>query len=201
MNPMNKATLTLSLCALVLGSCGSSRGPYSDSGSKQRNIELGENTYQKALKVIDTDLDAAEKLLREALGYDLYHGSAHNNLGVLFLKKGHLYDAAEEFEWARKLLPGHPEPRINIAITLDRGGKYADALDAARTALEVRPGNLAAVRTLAYIQINHGLTDEQTIAHLDTIVMRTVDDKWRIWAEKNRDLLRNKQLTQTIIQP
>jgi hypothetical protein len=50
----------------------------------------------------------------EALSADLFFGLAHNNLGVLYLKEDKLYEAANEFEWARKLMPGHPDPRMNL---------------------------------------------------------------------------------------
>jgi len=48
----------------------------------------------------------AETLLRRALTADLYHGPAHNNLGVLYLTQGKLFEAAGEFEWARGELAG-----------------------------------------------------------------------------------------------
>jgi len=185
----------------LLAGCGSARGPYSDDGSQHRDIAKAERIYQEALAVIDDDATAAEKLLRDAMGFDLYHGPAHNNLGVLLLKQGRLYDAAEEFEWARKLLPGFPEPRVNLAITLERGGKHADAIDAARTALEVRPGHLVALQTLTYIQVNQAMTDEQTVANLDSIVARTVDPLWRSWAEMHRDRLQQADRLQTLLQP
>lgn len=189
----------LSLTFLV--GCGSARGPYSDDGSAHRDIAKAERVYQEALAVIDKDATAAEKLLRDAMGFDLYHGPAHNNLGVLLLKQGRLYDAAEEFEWARKLLPGFPEPRVNLAIALERGGKHADAIDAARTALEVRPGNLPALQTLTYIQVNQAMTDDHTLANLDRIVARSVDPLWRTWAELHRDRLQQTDGVQTLLQP
>jgi predicted Zn-dependent protease len=105
---------------------------------------------------------------------------------VLLLGEGRLYDAAEEFEWARKLLPGHPEPRVNLAITLERGGKHGDAIEAARTALEIRPGHLGAIQTLAWIQIREGLQDKSTAEYLDTIVARAEDPTWREWAGTQR---------------
>jgi len=54
----------------------------------------------EAATLIDADPATAEKLLREALTADLYHGPAHNNLGVLYLKMSppKLYEAASEFE-------------------------------------------------------------------------------------------------------
>lgn len=191
----------LALIVLVTAGCGSARGPYADNGSAQRDIARAETIYQQALTFIESDAKEAEKLLREAMGFDLYHGAAHNNLGVLLLKQGRLYDAAEEFEWARKLLPGHPEPRVNLAIALDRGGKHADALDAARTALEVRPGNLAAIQTLVWIQVNQRLTDERTGGHLDQIIARTVDPLWRSWAERERDRLQHEDRSDRVLQP
>lgn len=191
----------LALIVLVTAGCGSARGPYADNGSAQRDIARAETIYQQALTFIDSNAKEAEKLLREAMGFDLYHGAAHNNLGVLLLKQGRLYDAAEEFEWARKLLPGHPEPRVNLAIALDRGGKHADALDAARTALEVRPGNLAAIQALVWIQVNQRLTDERTGGHLDQIIARTVDPVWRSWAERERDRLQHEDRSDRVLQP
>lgn len=179
----------LVLAALMVIGCGSARGPYSTDGSTTRDVAKAEDHYQSALAalaVTPSDDQSAETLLREALGYDLYHGAAHNNLGVLLLKQDRLYDAAEEFEWARKLLPGHPEPRVNLAIALERGGKHADALDAARTALEVRPGNLPAIKTIAVIQIREALTDDTTRVHLDAIITRSNDPVWRAWAERER---------------
>jgi tetratricopeptide (TPR) repeat protein len=182
------------MAALVIGvlmavGCGNARGPYSTDGSQTRDVAKAEERYQTAVTLLSTpkpDDQEIEHLLREALGFDLYHGAAHNNLGVLLLKQDRLYDAAEEFEWARKLLPGHPEPRVNLAIALERGGKHREALDAARTALEVRPGNLAAIKAIAVIQIHEAMTDETTRGHLDTIVTRSTDPAWRAWAEQQR---------------
>jgi Tfp pilus assembly protein PilF len=176
----------------ALSGCGGARGPYASNGEQARDIQQAANRYQSAVAVIDSDPAAAEDLLREALGFDLYHGAAHNNLGVLLMEKGRLYDASEEFEWARKLLPGHPEPRVNLAIALHRGGKVLDALAAARTALEVRPGDLPALQTLAYIQVREGLANAETIADLDTIALRSGDPHWTSWARRQRALLEAK---------
>ena len=176
----------LILSLVMLTGCGGSRGPYATQGEQARDVMRAEAIYRDALKVLSNDPAEAEKLLRDALGFDLYHGPAHNNLGVLLLNQGRLYDSAEEFEWARKLLPGHPEPRVNLAIALQRGGKHLDALDAARTALEVRPGNLPAVQIITLIQLHEGLADATTLDHLDTIVLRSGEPRWREWAERQR---------------
>ena len=63
----------------------------------------------------------------EALTRDLFYGPAHNNLGVVFLNQDKLYEAANEFEWARKLMPGQPDPHVNLAITMERAVRNEDA--------------------------------------------------------------------------
>jgi hypothetical protein len=67
---------------------------------------------------------------------------------VLLLNQGKIYNATFEITWVRKLLPGHPGPRLNVAVALERGGKIDEAIAAAQAALEVRPGYLPAVHAL-----------------------------------------------------
>ena len=106
-----------------LGSCRSpASGPYSPPTGGPRQTAEAEVLTKQAAEIIETDPERAEQLLREALTHDLFFGPAHNNLGVLHLKRGKLYEAAGEFEWARKLMPGHPDPRVNLALTLERAG-------------------------------------------------------------------------------
>ena len=171
--------------ALALSSCGSTaRGPYAPDAQQQRDEAKANKLYHEVVLILDSDPEAAEKQLREVLGWDLYHGAAHNNLGVLLLKKGKLYDSAEEFEWARKLMPGHPEPRVNLAIALERGGKSVQAVEAAETALEIVPGNLPAMQMVAYIRIRDGAQTAVTKEQLRTIISRTESPEWRDWARR-----------------
>ena len=197
MTPWRTGVLTcLAAASCTLLACASAgRGPYNAQAADQRDIRKAEETYQQALAAIADDPVQAKSLLREALGFDLYHGAAHNNLGVLLLGEGKLYDAAEEFEWARKLMPGHPEPRVNLAITLERGARHAEALEAAKTALEIRPGHLGALKTLAYIQVREGQEDSSTRGYLDAIICRADDVGWRDWATRQRLRLDSRLLT------
>ena len=80
-------------------------------------------------------------------------------------------------------MPGHPDPRVNLAIVLERGFKYEQALASARTALEVRPGHLPAHKAIALIQCRSGQFDEDTATHLAAIIDRSDDDQWTRWAE------------------
>lgn len=184
MRGSRKIAVVLTAVAL-LASCGgtTARGPYQSNGEHERDPNKAAGIYREAVALLDTDPTEAEALLRQALGYDLYHGAAHNNLGVLLLNQGKLYDAAEEFEWARKLLPGNPEPRVNLAMVLTKAGKHQDAVNVAKTALEVQPGNLQAAQTIAYIQVRNGVTDDTTKGHLERIVFQATEAAWAEWAK------------------
>ncbi len=179
---------TVLLVALVGWGCStssSSRSPYADPSSVARDPERARQLQGEASALSRREGPSAdaevEKLLREALAADLYCGPAHNNLGVLFLRKGLVYEAAEEFEWARKLMPGHPDPRVNLALALETAGRDREAIDAYDSALAVYEGYLPALQGRSRLQIATGRTDEETLAALDEIALRGTRP-WREWA-------------------
>lgn len=187
---MNRIPLLAIGLAISFAGCSNDRsGPYQSGATERRDVGKAEQLYQEAKPLLSNDAEKAETILREALSYDLYHGGAHNNLGVLLLQQDKLYEAAEEFEWARKLLPGNPAPRVNLALVLDRAGRAGDALEAAKTALEVMPGNLPAIQMTAMLQMREGTNDASTAGLLDQIGMRSDDPQWRSWAMAQRDRL------------
>ncbi len=85
-----------------------------------------------------------------------------------------------EFDWARRLMPGHPA-RINLGPALERGGKTDEALDAYASAIEVYPNHLPAMEVLARLQIRSGQDDEGTRTMLSEIAYRG-DERWKSWA-------------------
>jgi tetratricopeptide (TPR) repeat protein len=161
-------------------------GPYNPPAGTSRQTAEAERLTKQAAELIEKDPDEAERLLREALGHDLFFGPAHNNLGVLYLKQDRLYDAAGEFEWARKLMPGHPDPRLNLAITLERAGRDDEAVAAYTAALEVYPDYLPAIQGLARHAVRSGLSDERLDGWLREIAMRSTDAGWREWAQREQ---------------
>jgi tetratricopeptide (TPR) repeat protein len=181
------ARFSLLLCLLgMLLITGCSRDDservYDPASSSPRDVRAAADAYEQALAALPDDLDKAEAYLRKCLSYDLYHGRAHNNLGVLLLNRGDLYEAAHEFAWARKLLPGAPDPRLNLAICLDRGGMHAEAIEAAGAALDVRPEYLPAIKALTLIRVREGMDSDALDAHLALIAARSPDAQWRYWA-------------------
>lgn len=180
---------TFLLIILILGGCTAGArhsSPYHTPSQNSRNPLEAQRLTLRAADLIYTDPQKAEELLQRALSADVYHGPAHNNLGVLYLTMGKLYEAANEFEWARKLMPGHPDPRMNLALTLERAGRINEALATYDTTLEVYPGHIPTVQALARLQVRHNRTDDRTDEFLKEIALRGETDEWRQWAAKQR---------------
>lgn len=174
------ATAVLSGCASSPRALRSS-SPYTTPSEASRDTIAAQRLHQEAARLMESDPAKAESLLREALAADIFFGPAHNNLGVLFLSRGQLFEAASEFEWACKLMPGQPDPRVNLALTLESAGRTEGAMDAYATALEVSPGYLPAIQGLASLQLRIGQADHRTPALLELIALRG-DETWRQWA-------------------
>lgn len=183
----------IGVAAFTMSGCAGPRatGPYAPITAEARdtakasrlNAEAAELLNQAAGSIDAAAMQRAEALLREALQADLYYGPAHNNLGVILLGRDELYEAAAEFEWARKLMPGHPDPRVNLAFTLESAGRVDDAIATYRTALEVLPDDIASMQGLARLQIRSGRRDERTPRLLSEIAMRGESKAWREWAQ------------------
>lgn len=86
-------------------------------------------------------------------------------------------------EWAGKLLPGHPDPRLNLALTLKTAGRTDDALTEYRHALEVRPGHIPSVQALTRLEVTTNQRSDDTAAHLATISLQGETPQWRNWAK------------------
>jgi tetratricopeptide (TPR) repeat protein len=190
----------IALAAAVAGCAPQkvSSSPYATQPEVDRNATRAEQLTRRAVEAMDAStadnarekdaeaealLREAEALLREALAADLYHGPAHNNLGVVFLRQGKLYEAANEFEWARKLMPGNPDPRFNLALTLERAVRVDEALAMYATALEVQAEHLPSMQGLARLQIRQRKTDARTDGLLREIAFRGSSAEWRSWAQ------------------
>lgn len=196
-----RAAGVLACIALAVAGCAPqkvSSSPYATQPEVDRNATRAEQLTRRAVEAMDAStadnarendaeaealLREAEALLREALAADLYHGPAHNNLGVVFLRQGKLYEAANEFEWARKLMPGNPDPRFNLALTLERAVRVDEALAMYATALEVQAEHIPSMQGLARLQIRQRKTDARTDGLLREIAFRGSSAKWRSWAQ------------------
>lgn len=192
-NRVSRLSLVTILTVTAVGCAPrASLSPYSKTNTVIRHPDKARALHERATKISQSDPVEAERLVRAALAADLYHGPSHNNLGTLLLARGELYEAAQEFEWARKLMPGHPSPRVNLAMTLERAGKVDDALKEYDAALAVYDHYLPAIEGKARLQILSGTTDETTLALLDAIALRA-DPSWKNWARLQAIKLRAKR--------
>lgn len=172
----------LVLLVVLAGCAGRSRGPYANTPEVNRNSTEAERLNAEAVAVMDASPARAEDLLRRALTADLFYGPAHNNLGAILLERGELYQASEEFQWAARLMPAHPDPRMNLALTLELGGRVDEALATYRTALEVYPEHIPTLQALTRLQVRSGKSDEHSAANLAAIALRGETAGWRDWA-------------------
>lgn len=177
-------TLLVAIATVGAACKTSSSSPYSTPTEVSRSAVEAEQLTRDGADLAVKDKAEAERLFREALTKDLFYGPAHNNLGVLYLKQEKLYEAANEFEWAKKLMPGHPDPRVNLAMTLEMAGKVDEALASYKTALEVYPEYLPAIEGIARLTVRGGKQDERLLGWLEAIVMRAQNSDWRQWAQE-----------------
>ena len=178
-----KLLVLLVLCA-ACRSVPRATGPYTPSEGVSRNTVQADAFTKRGAEIIHSDPERAETLPREALGEDLFFGPAHNNLGVLYLAQGKYYEAANEFEWARKLMPGHPDPRLNLAITLDRAGQDEEAFSAYSAALQAYPEYVPAIQGLARLVARSGKDEPRLEAWLRRLSVEGETEHWRSWARQ-----------------
>jgi Tfp pilus assembly protein PilF len=172
---------------VILAGCASTGSPSSMlADHTQRDPAAASRLALQAAGILDSDPEGAERLLREALRLDCFNGVAHHNLGVIQLLRGDLFEAANEFESARRLMPGHPDPRCNLALVYEKAGRLDEAMAAFDEALQVQPGHLASVQGLVSLQLRTGKTDERTMAMLDEVALRGEPPTWREWAMRQR---------------
>lgn len=81
-------------------------------------------------------------------------------------------------------MPGHPDPRMNLALTLETAGQTEEAIATYRTALEVWPGHIGTVQALAKLHVVRGRESPELEGWLTEILMRGESDAWTNWATR-----------------
>ena len=169
----------------MLAGCGIKANiPYATPSNDSRDPQKAQRLTLEAADLLEENPEKAGELLREALTADAFHGPAHNNLGVWHLSRGELYEAANEFEWAKKLMPGHPDPRMNLALTLERAGRVDEALATYDSALEVYPNHLPTMQALTRLQVRRNRADDRTAQMLREIALASESEQWKEWAQQ-----------------
>ena len=81
-------------------------------------------------------------------------------------------------------MPGHPDPRMNLALTLERAGRTDEAIQTYKTALEVFPGHVPTEQALARIYVRSGAKSEELDGLLAAIALQGDTVAWREWARR-----------------
>jgi tetratricopeptide (TPR) repeat protein len=82
-------------------------------------------------------------------------------------------------------MPGHPDPRVNLGICLERAGRLSEAVESYEAALQVWPDYLPAIQGLAVLTARAGRVDERLPEWLEQIKARSDDAPWREWARRH----------------
>jgi predicted Zn-dependent protease len=110
------------------------------------------------------------------------YGPAHNSLGVVYLRQGKLYPAAQEFQYACKLMPNQPEPRNNLGLVLEAVGKAEDAVAEYEKALAPQPDNPELIGNLARALVRRGDRTARVRDLLEQVVLKDSRREWVQWA-------------------
>ncbi len=179
------------LAAAILPGCG----PWSMQGDEGnyrtvtaqpgRNTAAARRQNQEGLaRLAADDLEGAEKAFARALTADVEFGPAHNNLGKIHYRRGDWYQAAWEFEFARKLLPDNPEPCNNLGLVREVQGRLDMAVDHYRQAVDLAPDNIHYAANLARALHKRGDRTGELHGLLRQIIEQDDRPAWRAWARR-----------------
>jgi Tfp pilus assembly protein PilF len=142
--------------------------------------------------LMDSDPARARALLESALRIDVDCGEAHNNLGSMALlpdpptstpdARPDLFTAADHLQSAARLLPGRPDPLMNLGLIYERAGRLSDAQGAYMRALERDPQHVPSAQALTSLEVRTSATNDTTRARLEMIALRGTTAHWRAWA-------------------
>ena len=178
-----KTWICIGAIVFAAGCAKIDRATGEDLGRGGRNVAAARELNAKGLAKGAEGRDAAD-FFRRAVRADPYNGAARNNLGVVLMAEGNYYGAANEFEQSILLLPANPQPRLNLGLVYEGVGQLERAQEQYEAALVVNPGYIPVVQALARARIRAGLLDNRTTDLLRLVVLRTTEQPWRQWAQK-----------------
>jgi len=190
----------LAVPVLFLGGCqrGDLREPEYRTVAQDpnRDTETARRENGRAFALIEAgNLNEAEKVLKKALEADLFHGPAHNNLGVVYQRQKMYYKAAWEFQYATKLMPFSPEPRNNLGLVYERVGRLKEAESWYDQAISLQPDNPEMIGNLVRVRLREGIRDEKTYRLLEELALKTIRPEWAEWAREQLAVMQEPEET------
>ena len=106
----------------------------------QDPVIMSDIWYNIAQMSINTgDRETAYRALKIALSYDGTNAEALNNIGIMDLRKGRVDSAMYHFKLAMKENQYLFEPHFNFAVNAYKIGRYEEAFEVIKKALEIYP--------------------------------------------------------------
>ncbi len=122
------------------------------------NCQLAEACHAQAQMALEADdpelLSHAGTLLALALRLNPDHGPQLNSLGVWHLRLGHGEEGRQALEKAAALMPGEPDPLLNLAVLYAAANQPDRARDHVREVLALQPEHERAQSLARRLQIS-----------------------------------------------
>lgn len=166
------AYAVLLLLALVLAACDDGGAPRS---AEERATEILRARTQGLAYLQEDRLEEAEGEFRRLMELSPGDGAGPANLALVALRRGDAGEAEEMARRAARREPDDPWIRLVLARALELGGRDAAAQTERERALELDPGNLRALWSLAGGSSEHEappVEADRRTALLDRIVER-----------------------------
>ena len=123
--------IAVGVVGISIPGCATKSGGGSDyaiSQQSHQSTQAAREANDRGLVFAEKgQLDQAEEAFREAIRHDIRYAAAHNNLGLVLLTQGKIYDAAIEFRMATRLNPDAREPVANLSQMYERMGSERSA--------------------------------------------------------------------------
>ncbi len=152
--------------------------PHRDTKGASKWNGIGLRAHSKG------KLARAEEAFQKALIQDVSFGPAHNNLGRLYFERGDYYLAAWEFEYARKLMPGNPDPVNNLGLVYEAADRLGAAIELYEEAREIAQDDPEYLANLTRAKLKRGDAAPEVAQLLEEVVWRDGRPDWKEWAEE-----------------
>ena len=173
------------------------KGEYSKAlASYQKVLDVEKDNFVvlNNISYIYLQLD----LLKESIEYSLMaiktnsdYVPALANLGIAHAKTGELESAEYHLARALELEPANQDVRLNLALLLEKEGRFTEAAE--NYSKLVKAGNLNGALGLGRVYEKEGKTAEAIMFYKDIYESGSIDNSTRSFARKRIIILRNKQ--------